>query len=340
MIVAVAALTLLSACASDATVAQPEDEFLDKVEAPCRTAKKDADKLDLSAAGSRDVDKFVDVIKTLHDAIKNLDPPASLKKDFENLVGDLNDQVSQGRKVVTAIDSGDTTAVSDAVSALVDLTAGTNSAAQSLGALRCKYIADVSVIGLGLTDDSIPDQTIPVDTTPDTVPIETVPIETVPIETVDTSTIDTVDPAIYPNDLNLTATAPPGFTWSNDLNQNDAARLFAKPDLGPVITDYSVGQLFNDAEGYSAGVYVMTISGASGDLSTPVLLDQYLTWEVLADGTQSTTPAGYPIYVKIGAFDDTDCIGYVTGLRGVSVCTATGIDGAPILDAYIAANPA
>ena len=55
---------------------------------------------------------------------------------------------------------------------------------------------------------------------------------------------------------------------------------------------------------------------------------------------QEVTPAGLPVYVKLEAFEDTDCIGNITGSRAISVCTYTGIDGKPILDAFVAANPA
>lgn len=331
---------MLSGCGSDGPVAQPEDDFLDQVEAACRTAKREADKLDLSAEGSDSADSYVDIIKTVHDDIEDLEPPTSMKKDFDNLVGDLDDQVSQGRTVIAAIDSFDSTAISDEVAALAALTIETDNAAKALGALRCRNIADVSVIGLGASIDTVPDQTIPIDTTPDTADTTPDTADTTPDTTVDTTTDtatdDTSAAAIYPNDLNLTAIAPAGFTWSDDFVQSDAARLYAKPDIGPIITDYSVGQLYNDATGNGAGVYVMTIAGEF----TGEVLDQYLTWEVLDGGTDATTPGGRPIVVQVAAFDDTDCIGFVSGSRGVSICTSMGVDGASILDAYVDANPA
>jgi len=335
----VAALTLMAACGSDSgSVSQPEDEFLDKVEALCVTAERDADKLDLSGDGSDAIADYVEIITVAHDDIEDLDPPASLKKDFTNLVGDLDDQITQGKRLVSAIDGGDQAEIGDQIAALVELTTETDNAAKALGALQCRRIApDVNLIGLG-TDASIPDQTVPVDTTPDSTLDTTV--DTTPATTLDTTAETTPDTTIdtvvsrFSTDLSAVDLAPEGYTWVTDFTQTNVDELYSTTVLGPLVTGYEAGQLVNDGGG-TASIFVITLTTPWAEDS----IGQWLFWERLDEGTEAVTPAGRTVMVMPGAFDNTDCLGFYEASYGIAVCTFAGEDGKPILDAYIATNP-
>ena len=332
LLVGLVTLSLLAACGSDGGAAQPEDDFLDKVEAECRAAQKEIDKLDFSGTDSGAVDQFVDIVSGLVETFKDLEPPQSLSKDFENLTDRLDDQASGAERVSAAITAGDQATIDSENSASFDLAAETDQSAKALGALRCTSLApfDGLVVSAGSVD-TLPDETIPIDTTPDTEP----PIDTTPIDTTPVDSTETTEPAVYPNDLNAVAAPPPGYTWVEDYVQTDVSDLYGTSVLGPLVVDYSAGQVENIDDGHTASIYVLTISSEW----TPEAIDQYLTWEVVADGEDLVTPAGYPVRRMVQAFEDVDCLAYYAGTKGIAVCTFTGIDGMPILDAFIAANP-
>jgi predicted small lipoprotein YifL len=330
-LVGLVTLSLLAACGSDGTVAQPEDDFLDKVEAECRAAQKDVDKLDFSATDSGAVDRFVDIVSGLVETFKDFEPPDSLSKDFRNLTDRLDDQAAGAQRVSDAINTGDQAAIDEENSTSFDLAAETDKSANALGALRCTALApfDGLVVTAGSVD-SVPAETIPIDTTPVTEPPVT--------DSVDTTTVDTTpvtEPAVYPNDLDVIAQPPAGYTWVEDYVQTDVSGLYGTSVLGPLVVDYSAGQVESVDDGHTASIYVLTISSEWTDEA----IDQYLTWEVVADGEDLVTPAGYPVRRMVLAFEDVDCLAYYANTTGIAVCTFTGIDGMPILDAFIAANP-
>ncbi len=349
-----ASLSLLAACGSAGRVAQPEDDFLDKVEAQCLTASKGIDKLDFSAPDAGEVDKYVDFLAVAVEAFKELEPPQSLTKDFDNLVDSIDDQIAEGATLSDAIDVGDTAAVDTSAAALSELSADADRSAESLGALRCKALAPGA--GVGTTVDTISVETT-VDTTADTASdtttgtttaetivettVETTVATTIePPPTFDTTTVDTTETTtgdeIYPDDLNLFANPPPGYLWVDDYEQSDAAGLYDKSILGPLITSYSAGRVENIADGHTASIFVITLSSEW----TPDAIDQYLFWEGVDEGFDTVTPAGLPVRQALEAFEETDCLAYYTTGIGISVCTFSGIDGLAILDAYIAAQPA
>ena len=325
------ALSLLAACGSDGGVSQPEDEFLDTVEAECRTAQKEVDKLDFSGSNAGSVDDYIEIVSGLVDTFEDLEAPQDLAKDFKNLTDRLDDQTSGAETLSSAIEAGDTAAVDAENSKMFDLATETDESAKALGALRCRLLAptDGFVGSTSSPDDTIPSETVPVDTTPVTDPPDTT-VDTTPIDT----TGDTTPEPVYPADLDAFAVAPAGYTWVADYQQTDIGNLYTS-SLGPIVVDYSAGQVENIEDQHTASIYVMTVS----EEWTSETSDRYLTWEVVVDGEDLVTPAGYPVRRMTLAFPDTDCLAYYAGTKGIAICTYTGIDGMPILDAFLAANP-
>ncbi len=326
--IAVAAMLLLAACGSDAgRVAQPEDDFLDLVEAECRTAAKGIDKLELVVPESGQVDAAVDLLSSALDALRDLEPQQSQKKDFDNMVGGITDLVSEGKELSRAIGAADVDAQTASIASLDEAAADTDRSAQSLGALRCKFLLPATAFDSAVPVDSIPIDTIPIDTIPiDTIPIDTVPLDTTPVTTGD---------EIYPDDLKSIALAPEGYLWVEDYVQADASGLFAKSILGPQVVSYSAGQLEFIAGGATASIYIVRLNTEW----TENAIAQYLFWEGVDEGTDVVTPGGLTVRQKVEAFPSNDCIVYYTGMYGIAICTFTGIDGLPILDAFLAINP-
>jgi len=44
------------------------------------------------------------------------------------------------------------------------------------------------------------------------------------------------------------------------------------------------------------------------------------------------------VHQEIGAFDGIDCAVYTGLTRGLALCTSTGTDGLPLVDAFLDAN--
>ena len=155
-------------------------------------------------------------------------------------------------------------------------------------------------------------------------------------DTIDTSdTSDTSDTA-GANDaeyLSEVLTAPAGYSWEPD-QPYDASDLYSLDGLGPTVDHYGVGQLRSAADDSVAEVYIIQINTEwTQDLS-----DAYLEYEGVLDGTDVTTPGGLSARMQVEAFDGSDSIAYYNGTIGVSIVTATGVDGAAILDAVVSAR--
>ena len=133
--------------------------------------------------------------------------------------------------------------------------------------------------------------------------------------------------------LSEVLTAPAGYSWEPD-QPYDASDLYSLDVLGPTVDHYGVGQLRSAADDSVAEVYIIQINTEwTQDLS-----DAYLEYEGVLDGTDVTTPGGLSARMQVEAFDGSDSIAYYNGTIGVSIVTATGVDGAAILDAVVSAR--
>ena len=300
-------LLAVSACSSG-TKALTKEAFVAKLDAWCADGEAEFNKLDLADPAS--VPAVIDVMVAGLSALVKIAPPAELKADFDSLTNNLDDQISQATKMNLAIKSKDDAAASKASDQLDVLGAASDDLATSLGAQAC-----VSVGSDGGTGGSVgSDDTIdPTDTSGD-------------------NTTDTAG-AKDAEYLSAVLTAPAGYSWEPD-QPYDASDLYSHDVLGSTVEHYGVGQLRSAADDSVAEVYIIQINTQwTQDLS-----DAYLEYEGVLDGTDVTTPGGLKARMQVEAFDGSDSIAFYNGTIGVSIVTATGADGAAILDAVVSVS--
>ncbi len=293
-------LLAVSACSSG-TKALTKEAFVAKLDAWCADGEAEFNKLDLADPAS--VPAVIDVMVAGLSALVKIAPPAELKADFDSLTNNLDDQISQATKMNLAIKSKDDAAASKASDQLDLLGTAFDDLAASLGADAC-----VSEGSDGGTGDSI-DPTNTGDNTTDTAG---------------------ANDAEY---LSAVLTAPAGYSWEPD-QPYDASDLYSHDVLGSTVEHYGVGQLRSAADDSVAEVYIIQINTQwTQDLS-----DAYLEYEGVLDGTDVTTPGGLSARMQVEAFDGSDSIAFYNGTIGVSIVTATGADGAAILDAVVSVS--
>ncbi|MEI7755607.1 MAG: hypothetical protein WCJ32_14400 [Actinomycetota bacterium] len=293
-------LLAVSACSSG-TKALTKEAFVAKLDAWCADGEAEFNKLDLADPAS--VPAVIDVMVAGLSALVKIAPPAELKADFDSLTNNLDDQISQATKMNLAIKSKDDAAASKASDQLDLLGTAFDDLAASLGADAC--VSEGSDGGSGETSD-----------TSDT----------------GDNTTDTAgaNDAEY---LSAVLTAPVGYSWEPD-QPYDASDLYSLDVLGPTVDHYGVGQLRSAADDSVAEVYIIQINTQwTQDLS-----DAYLEYEGVLDGTDVTTPGGLKARMQVEAFDGSDSIAFYNGTIGVSIVTATGVDGAAILDAVVSVS--
>ena len=293
-----AGLLLAVSACSSGTKALTKEAFVAKLDAWCADGEAEFNKLDLADPAS--VPAVIDVMVAGLSALVKIAPPAELKADFDSLTNNLDDQISQATKMNLAIKSKDDAAASKASDQLDLLGTAFDDLAASLGADAC--------VSEGSDGDSI-DPTNAGDNTTDTAG---------------------ANDAEY---LSAVLTAPAGYSWEPD-QPYDASDLYSHDVLGSTVEHYGVGQLRSAADDSVAEVYIIQINTQwTQDLS-----DAYLEYEGVLDGTDVTTPGGLKARMQVEAFDGSDSIAFYNGTIGVSIVTATGVDGAAILDAVVSVS--
>ena len=294
-------LLAVSACSSGITVLTKE-AFVTKLDALCADADAEINKLDLADPAS--VSDAIGVMVASLAALVKIAPPAELKADFDSFTNNFDDQITQATKLNLAIKANDDAAASKAADQLDVLGTASDDLAASLGAKAC-----VSVGSDGADEGSDGGTSDTGDNTTDTAG---------------------ANDAEY---LSEVLTAPAGYSWEPD-QPYDASDLYGLDGLGPTVDHYGVGQLRSAADDSVAEVYIIQINTEwTQDLS-----DAYLEYEGVLDGTDVTTPGGLSARMQVEAFDGSDSIAYYNGTIGVSIVTATGVDGAAILDAVVSAR--
>ena len=302
-------LLVVSACSSG-TKALTKEAFVAKLDAWCDDGEAEFNKLDLADPAS--VPAVIDVMVAGLAALVKVAPPAELKADFDSLTNNLDDQITQATKMNLAIKAKDDAAASKASDQLDLLGTAFDDLAASLGANACVSVGSGDAdVGSGDTGDSID-----------------------PTNTSDTG--DNTTDTAGANDaefLSEVLTAPAGYSWEPD-QPYDASDLYSLDVLGPTVDHYGVGQLRSAADDSVAEVYIIQINTEwTQDLS-----DAYLEYEGVLDGTDVTTPGGLSARMQVEAFDGSDSIAFYNGTIGVSIVTATGVDGAAILDAVVSVS--
>ena len=307
---------VVTACSTGAKVLT-EDSFISEMNAICRTATRAIDKLDTSAPSA--VSQAADIMSTAWDTLTKLVPPKTLKSDFGDFTANLDDQITQATKLQKAIKAKDEAATNKISVKLDTLSKDGDKLATSIGADKC-----VGTTGGSSTSGTTADTTSNTSPPNTPLPILTTPIETAPLNTAGSSGSTTA------NSLDGQLKAPPGYTWATS-DPYDATALFKDPVLGSGIASYSSGKLKSAADGSLTEVYIIEMKAAFTQAQT----DAYLAFEGVAGGVDVTTPKGLPARLKVGAFNGADALVLNSGKIGISIVTATGVDGAPILDAVV-----
>lgn len=339
---------LLGACSSSGDNAnQPEDEFLDKVEAVCRDSSDQIRKL---TAGAEDATSDLrDIIGDAADSLNDLTPPSTLSKDWDKYTAKVDQQVAALGKVVDAIDASDTSAEQTALAELNSLGDEADLLVNTLGAIRCRGLVPVNALTpvdistastdtaptvdtiTPASDTSSPPTEATVETSPPNTPLS---INTIPITEAPPPSVTTGEPTIFPSDLSLEALAPPGYEWV-PFDPPDANGLYSNSVIGDLVVSYAAGEFASTTDpAVTATVYVVTLSTDF----TPEYVKAYQFWEAVDHGTDVVTPGGRTVHQEIGAFPDIDCAVFTGLTRGMSLCTFTGTDGLPLIDAFLAAN--
>ena len=306
-LVGLAGLLLAVSACSSGTKALTKEAFVAKLDAVCADADAEINKLDLADPAS--VSDAIDVMVASLAVLVKIAPPGELKADFDSFTNNFDDQITQATKLNLAIKANDDAAASKASDQLDVLGTASDDLAASLGAKACVSVGsgDADEGSDGGTGDTI-------DTS----------------DTSDTSDTAGANDAEY---LSEVLTAPAGYSWEPD-QPYDASDLYSLDGLGPTVDHYGVGQLRSAADDSVAEVYIIQINTEwTQDLS-----DAYLEYEGVLDGTDVTTPGGLSARMQVEAFDGSDSIAYYNGTIGVSIVTATGVDGAAILDAVVSAR--
>ena len=301
-LVGLAGLLLAVSACSSGTKALTKEAFVAKLDAVCADADAEINKLDLADPAS--VSDAIDVMVASLAVLVKIAPPGELKADFDSFTNNFDDQITQATKLNLAIKANDDAAASKASDQLDVLGTASDDLAASLGAKAC-----VSVGSDGADEGSDGGTSDTGDNTTDTAG---------------------ANDAEY---LSEVLTAPAGYSWEPD-QPYDASDLYGLDVLGPTVDHYGVGQLRSAADDSVAEVYIIQINTEwTQDLS-----DAYLEYEGVLDGTDVTTPGGLSARMQVEAFDGSDSIAYYNGTIGVSIVTATGVDGAAILDAVVSAR--
>jgi hypothetical protein len=346
---ALVALLLVACSSSGGGAKQPEDEFLDSVEAVCREASSLIRKL---TPGEEDAPaELLDIVGDAADNLNDLKPPAALSDDYDEYTTKVDEQVAAMGGVVEAIEVDDSSARQLALDDVNARSTDADLIVNGLGAIRCRGMipfnalvddgsgTDITTVTTPVTDESIPESSTapPTEVTEVTsTPNTPLSIDTLPITDPTTPPTDTVTPeTILPTDLSVEAVAPEGFQWI-PFTPPDASGLYSNTVIGDLVVSYSAGefQSLTDAS-ISATVYVVTLSTEF----TPRYKTAFEFWEAVDEGTDVVTPGGHTVHQQINAFEGVDCAVYTGTTRAMSLCTYTGVDGLPLIEQFLAVNP-
>jgi hypothetical protein len=346
--VALIALLLGSCSRSGSKVSQPDDEFLDKVEAVCRDASVKIKKL---SAGDNAPADLLEILSDGGDSLNKLVATSDLSKQWDKYTAKIDDEASALSDVVQAIAAGDSSAEQTALDSLNTAGNDADLIANALGAIRCRGLIPFNALVTDVVTDTTT-TTPPTDTTTPptesttpptdstTPPTESVPpntplpIDTIPVTTPPPPATTATPTTILPGDLSATAIAPTGYTWI-PYDPPDAAGLYSNSVIGSLVTSYDAGEFQSVTDSsITATVFVVTLSTDF----IPKYTKAYEFWEAVDNGTDVVTPGGITVHQEIGAFDGIDCAVFTGKTRGMSLCTFTGTDGLSLIDQFLVAN--
>ncbi|CAB4856690.1 unannotated protein [freshwater metagenome] len=144
-------------------------------------------------------------------------------------------------------------------------------------------------------------------------------------------TTEAPPPTQITGNLSAAFAAPAGYQWAA-MDLTEELNPSGYPALAGLLVSYRAGYLQSTTGGPDAAVYLLQLNGPW----TQPAIDAYLGFEGVAGGQTVSTPQGHTGKRAVGAFETTDAIAVFEGSIGVSVLTETGVDGAPLIDAFIA----
>lgn len=127
---------LLGACSSGAAKpSQPEDEFLDRMEAVCRDTRHKVDKL--SASDTTAMRGLIDTVNAGLDKLTALKPPAKLAKNFDDFTTNIGEQLTEIGNLDKAVKANDSAAGQVSIDKINTLQLAADHSVDALGAVRC-----------------------------------------------------------------------------------------------------------------------------------------------------------------------------------------------------------
>ena len=338
----------LTACSSSGTKTLSDSDFVGQLNAVCRTADRDINKLD--ASSSSYVSDVIDIITTGLDSFNKLTPPKALKADFDDFKSNLDDSITQAGKLKKAIKAKDDAAAKAAQDKLAKLSTDGDKLADSIGATKCVGVgagggsATTTGTEVATTDTATLSTPLPIDSTIASTIASTQP----PIVTTKTSppTASSTDMTSPPNtsttstggavDASLTFAAPAGYEWGQLTDLATESTPAGNSVLGPVVDSYFVGVVKSTSGGTGAIFYITYLK--SGTEWNQPLLDAYFKYEYGGQGADITTPHGFPGKQQADVVEGYDAALFYLKSIAVAVIAPKGADTVGLLDAFAAAQ--
>ena len=336
----------LTACSSSGTKTLSDSDFVGQLNAICRTADRDINKLD--ASSSSYVSDAIDIMTTGLDSFNKLTPPKALKADFDDFKSNLDDSITQAGKLKKAIKAKDDAAAKAASDKLAKLSTDGDKLADSLGATKCVGVgaggATTTGTEVAATGTATPNTPLPIDSTIASTIASTQP----PIVTTKTSppTASSSEMTSPPNtsttstggavDASLTFAAPAGYEWGQLTDLATESTPAGNSVLGPVVDSYFVG-LVKSTSGGTGAIFYITYLKSGTEWNQP-LLDAYFKYEYAGQGTAITTSKGFPGKQQADVVEGYDAALFYLKSIAVAVIAPKGADTVGLLDAFATAQ--
>ena len=332
----------LTACSSSGAKTLSDSDFVGQLNAICRTADRDINKLD--ASSSSYVSDAIDIMTTGLDSFNKLTPPKALKADFDDYKSNLDDSITQAGKLKKAIKAKDDAAAKAASDKLTKLSKDGDKLADSLGATKCVGVggggATTTGTEVATTDTATLNTPLPIDSTiastqPPIVTTKTSPPTasssemTSPPNTSTTSTGGAVD-------ASLGFKPPAGYEWGQLTDLASESTPAGDSVLGPVLGAYYVGLVKSTSGGTGAIFYITDLK--SGTEWNQALLDAYFKYEYAGQGTAITTSKGFPGKQQADVVEGYDAALFYLKSIGIAVIAPKGADTVGLLEAFAAAQ--
>jgi hypothetical protein len=336
---AVAALGLAACGGSDGPSAMSEEDFLDELADICDDTRNDLEDLD-EPSDLSDFEAFAeDVSKVYEDGLERLGalvPPSDLVNDYEDFVGNIEDQLKRVGDLGEAGADNDEDKVNTLFERMSKLEDEQSELAQELDVESCDPKANET------TDTTEP--SVATTAAPPTVPVTTAPSLTLPA-TVPPVTQQPPDTGAPPPSgtfeiVNLTEVfiAPDGFLLEHAEPTPETLDLFAQyPDLSAVLGGVGTATLVSAADGSEVAEIWVGVTNTDG-------VGMAADWKTIdcPTGDLRTSANGLAGIICFGSAESPyyEIFTATFGDFGISIYTLVpDIPGDLVADAFFEANP-